>query len=131
EEGWDDYEGLDVRGGIALVLRHHPEEGQPEGPLGAETPHASFRAKIEAARARGAVGLLVVTDPKHHDGPEDLRLFRGLSLEAPPGQQEAADEITAAPFLAFQISRPVAERLVGGEGLRALQEAVDRGKKPR
>jgi aminopeptidase YwaD len=61
EIGYDDYEGLDVGGKVVLVYQHQPHQGQP---FGKElTPYASYSHKILNARARGAVGIIVVPDP--------------------------------------------------------------------
>ncbi len=133
EHGYDDYEGLDVLGAIVLLLRHEPQEQDPESPFGgsASTDHALFTTKAANAEKHGALGMLVVTDPLHHKGSDDLRLGGALDLRAPeehsPGP--AADP---GPFIAAQIRRDLAEQIVavGGRSLEELQRALDLGTRP-
>lgn len=68
EYGYDDYRDLDVRGKIVLVLRHEPGEDDSASVFKGrkETEHGNIAAKVERARALGAVGLLVMTDPLNH-----------------------------------------------------------------
>ncbi|MFQ5709812.1 MAG: M28 family peptidase [bacterium] len=65
EYGYDDYQGIDVMDKIVLVLRHEPQENYVKSPFaGLElTRHAQLSVKAQNARAHGAVGLLVVSDP--------------------------------------------------------------------
>ncbi len=74
EYKWDDYAALGAngaRGKVVLVLRHEPDE---DGKAGAKffdgremTLHASLRQKARVAAAHGALGLVVVDDPLHHE----------------------------------------------------------------
>ncbi len=132
EYGYDDYQGLDVKGRIVLVLRHEPNENDPASPFNgaAFTNHAMFGGKVKNAARHGAAGLLMVTDPLHHPEADDLRLTPVLRLEpANPPQ-------TGQPgFPAAQVSRALAERLLGGlpgtgGRLAELQSAVDGGSRP-
>lgn len=63
DDGYDDYEDVDVTGKIALAFRYEPtndKNGSPfEGPT--ITRHATFREKAYAAAEHGAMALLVVT----------------------------------------------------------------------
>ncbi len=63
ECAWDDYEGIDVRGKVAVALRHEPFADDP----GASawdgrrlTRHARFAEKARNAARHGAVALVVV-----------------------------------------------------------------------
>jgi hypothetical protein len=78
EYGHDDYADLDVTGRVVLVLRHEPGERDPESPWQGlrHTPHALFVEKAKNAARHGAVAMLLVTDPLHHDRVEDLRPSR-------------------------------------------------------
>lgn len=128
EAGWDDYRGLDVEGKWVLVLRHAPREGDTENPFPADGSHAFFRAKADRARERGAAGMLLVTDPLHHEGEEDLSPSSRLSLE--PSRRATRDGEES--FLALHVSRRIAEALVRptGETLVDLQRAMDGGEAP-
>ena len=61
ELSWDDYAGVDVKGKIALVLRHEPGEKDPHSPFnGAElTRYSEIRVKAINARVHGAVGMIL------------------------------------------------------------------------
>jgi hypothetical protein len=135
DQGHDDYAGLDVSGKIVLVLRHGPREDDPERAVGGTpgTEHEHFLVKADNALAHGARAMLLVTDPFHHEGGEDLRMRGTLDLQ-PPGPDPERPEPIDEPdrFLAAQISRPTAETLVGSSGLSlaGLQRAVDSGRRP-
>ena len=83
ELGYEDYEGLDVRGKVVLLLRHEPGEEDPSSGFDGvrSTDHALFTTKARTAREHGAVGMLLVTDPLHHGRDDDLRLGGRLRLD--------------------------------------------------
>ena len=68
---WDDYTGLDVKGKIVIVLRHEPQEMDPNSRFDGKnmTSHATFMNKAINARQHGARAVLFITDPNNH--PED------------------------------------------------------------
>lgn len=121
EFGYDDYLGLDVEGTWVLVLRHEPRENDPASVFAGIrlTDHATFLAKARNARNRGALGLLLVTDPLNHERvPEDLRLNVPLFLEEGEleryGKGPAREQTEVVPgFPAFQISERIARALIG------------------
>jgi Zn-dependent M28 family amino/carboxypeptidase len=62
ELGWSDYEGLDVRGKVVVVLANDPDFEAGQGPFGGRllSYYGRGGTKGEAARKRGAVGLLSI-----------------------------------------------------------------------
>ena len=56
--------GLDVRGKVVVMLRKEPQQGDATSRFNGLQPsaHASFRRKIENAKAHGAAAVLVVND---------------------------------------------------------------------
>ena len=63
EYRWDDYEGRDVRGRIALILAGEPPAPPTEPRLFAGralTHHGRWSTKIEQARQRGAAGAIII-----------------------------------------------------------------------
>jgi Zn-dependent M28 family amino/carboxypeptidase len=68
---WDDYAGMDVKGKIVIVLRHEPQEMDPNSRFDGKnmTSHATFMNKAINARQHGARAVLFITDPNNH--PED------------------------------------------------------------
>jgi hypothetical protein len=133
EYDYDDYEGLDVEGKYVLVLRHEPNENDPESRFDGtnHTRHAYFKTKKENAEEHGAVGMILVTDPLHHSGPEDFRSLIDLALE-PPDLETPASTSAHPPFLAVHIAQPIARQMLGFslQQFRQLQQKVDEGTKP-
>ena len=62
EYGYDDYQGIDVKGKIVLVLDREPQEGLETSVFLGKglTRYGSTRSKLFNAQARGAVALLVL-----------------------------------------------------------------------
>ncbi|HSR50580.1 MAG TPA: M28 family peptidase [Acidobacteriota bacterium] len=81
---YDDYESVDARGKIVLVM-----EGEPPLRRDASTPYSTLRYKIVNARDHGAVGILFA------QGPALLR----------SGELESGDEIHRLGIPAFRASR--------------------------
>ena len=142
EHDYDDYAGLDVEGKIVLILRHEPatfrsergegsagRSGSDEGPEGLSySRHAYFVTKAKNAQSRGAVGLILFTDPRFSQrggGADDLRLFSEMSLEPEAGRRRRAAGYEG--FLAVHVSQGLARRIFEPAGwtLEAVQEAMD------
>ena len=86
EYKYDDYAGIDVRGKIALILRHEPQEFDSdsifEGRVYSE--HSQLFSKALNARAHGAIAVLYVNDTASH-GSDALEKFVSLPGPADPG----------------------------------------------
>jgi len=137
--GYDDYAGLDVSGKFVLVLRHEPEERNPDSVFDGtdSSSHALFTTKAEEAQTRGALGMILVTDPLHHTEADDFRTGGRLYLDSEDAMAvvvEATDEGSPDPtaetspsgetpssFLAIQISRELADRVVAVSGRTLLE----------
>jgi hypothetical protein len=61
--GYDSYAGLDVKDKIVVVLRYFPEDADQKT-RAILARYADLRYKAQAARQRGAKGMLVVTGPR-------------------------------------------------------------------
>lgn len=85
EKGHDDYQDLNVRGKIVLVLEHEPGETDPKSPFdGVIMSEASTQLrKALVADAHRAAGILFVSDVHNHPGPEN---FEALAHSAWPEQ---------------------------------------------
>ncbi|HXG52650.1 MAG TPA: M20/M25/M40 family metallo-hydrolase [candidate division Zixibacteria bacterium] len=118
EYGYDDYEGLDARGKIAIVLRYepagHPFPGSPR-----YSPHAALRAKVANAREHGATGVILVDLSRSADALE------GFPVPGMPGR--GASGTVAVQVRAAAIEPWLRRR---GISLRALKERIDREGKP-
>ena len=115
--GYDDYDGLDVKDKVVLVLRYSPDGDDEKSPF---SPFAALRFKAAVAREKGAKALLVVAGPLTKDVPDDLIALR----------TDAA--FSDAGLVAMSVRRHVAEALLAGSGktLEAAQKAIDDSKKP-
>ena len=131
EHGYDDYEGLDVKGKLVFMLRHEPRERDPYSSFDgtAFSNHALFATKASNARAHGAAGMILVTDALH-TGPDDLRL--GTDLRLRPFDDSSPSGLDASGFVAVHVSQSLGEALARSSGstLAELQRAVDDGTKP-
>ncbi|MBY0494760.1 MAG: M28 family peptidase [Cyanobacteria bacterium] len=67
--GYDSYQGLDVKDKIVVVLRYFPEDADQKT-RAILARYADLRYKAQAARQRGARGLIVVTGPRSPNAGE-------------------------------------------------------------
>jgi hypothetical protein len=146
ELGWDDYAGLDVKGKLVFVLRHSPGPEQDKNWAGSR--HAFFLSKARAAQKAGAVGMILVTDPRHSDQADDLRMTGHLTVPSREGGgviegirwiSDLAQAATAAKgktddkLVAIHVSPAAGEKIATsfGKSLAQLQKAIDSGTKPK
>lgn len=115
--GYDDYQGLDVKDKVVLVLRYGPDGDDEKSPF---SPFAALRFKAAVAREKGAKAMLVAAGPLTKDVTDDLVALR----------TDAA--FSDAGIVAMSVRRPVAEALLAGSSrtLEAAQMAIDEAKKP-
>ena len=81
ELDYDDYDGLDVRGKVALIFSHEPQENQRDSRLNGRRPlrATTLRSKAREASSRGALALLVVSDPTHRVDQANYQHFAIVS----------------------------------------------------
>jgi hypothetical protein len=76
EYGYDDYDGIDAKGKIVLLLRYEPPPKDGRSPF-RKAPHysrhATLRAKSTNALAHGAAGMILVD--LDHAGPDQKELI--------------------------------------------------------
>jgi hypothetical protein len=115
--GYDDYEGLEVKGKVVLVLRYSPEGDAPQSRW---APFMALRYKAQTAREKGASGFLLVTGPRTPDVKDELVPLRA----------DAA--LSDAGIPAFSTRRAVGEELLrrAGDSLEAAQKRIDETKRP-
>lgn len=137
EYGYDDYEGLDVRGKIVLVLRYEPSYGR-YGELfdgNALTRHALFAEKAENARKHGAAGMFLFTGSEDRGSPDDLRLRARLTLDlgGSAARSGSGQGRGGGPhFPSLHVSTEFARRILdsGGGSLEALERQLHQGAAP-
>ena len=107
---WNDYEGLDVKGRIVLVLRRGP----PDRTIGRQ--HLTFQQKVETAQKHGAVGVLVCNPPFGMKDDPLPKLVPGRPVKIP------------AAFVSTAVAHELGMMIEGGIG--GLHFAVDLGAPP-
>jgi hypothetical protein len=120
KEDWNDYENVDVRGRIVLVLRHGPGWKPRTGRGGARGAgrEYTFHAKALAAQENGAVGMILVTDPANLKGPDRLAFLAGGG----PGVR--------IPCVHAQMKVGEALLRIAGHTLEGKQREMDRKGRP-
>ena len=119
--GYDDYGGTQVSGSVVLVLAHEPGETDPDSPFDGvvSAQAAGLLEKTLAAQARGAVGILFVSDVHNHaaDGNFEQEARNFWPAEAPRIERYTlstwADRVSIP---AMQISPALAAQLIAGTG---------------
>jgi Zn-dependent M28 family amino/carboxypeptidase len=124
----DDYRGEQVRGSVVLALLHEPGENDPQSPFDGVVTHqqAGVLEKTLAAQAKGAVGILFVSDVQNH--PAEIN-FEAEARNYWPEQPPRIERYTLAAWSdrvaipALQISPALAEQLVAASGKRLVDLA--------
>ena len=124
EAGVDDFQGLDVRGKLVVYLSGAP--ASIPGPLAAHFQSTGERGEL--LRRLGAVGVVVIQNPRNMDIPWEraslARFMPSLSLADP-----AMDD-TRGLSLGVGVNPARAEKLFAGSGhtFAEVLEAADSGK---
>ncbi|HEY0982169.1 M28 family peptidase [Schlesneria sp.] len=66
DEGYNDFEGIDVEGKVIIVMRRNPRQSDPSSPFASThgiSRHADLRTKMTNAAAQKAAAVLFVNDP--------------------------------------------------------------------
>ena len=119
EYHYDDYQGLDVSGRIAIVLRHEPQENDEHSVFAGRqlTSHSEIANKATNAKNHGAKAMVLVSDLGNHPGQVDEL----LSLDEVSGPQE----------MTIPVIQVKAEAVNGwlkpsGPTLEELRQAIDK-----
>ncbi|MBI4166288.1 MAG: M20/M25/M40 family metallo-hydrolase [Acidobacteria bacterium] len=116
---YDDYQGLDVKDKIVIVLRHEPQEDDEKSVFAGKhfTSHSAIINKAINARNRGAAGMILVNDTGVHPGKED-ELIQFGSLYGPDEMKFVALQVKAARVNEWLKS--------AGKTLDGLRQAIDK-----
>lgn len=136
EYGYDDYQGIDVRGKIVVVLRDEPQEMDTSSIFnGARPTRYSFpRYKVQNALEHGAVGVIILPDPLNHmilkpRGHAWPRLFRSLPQTSLPIQLAYLQRGSIPAVEAGE--RFINEVFGDVQVLKDIQRSIDETLKPR
>lgn len=113
--GYDSYAGLDVKEKIVVVFRYFPEDADQKT-RAILARYADLRYKAQAARQRGARGMLVITGPRSPNAGAVVPMSFDTAIA---GSGIVAASISAdafAPILA-----------ASGKSLEAVQKEFDSG----
>lgn len=99
DKKYNDYDGLDVKGQIVVIMRREPRQNHPDGsfagPHGGQSKYADLRSKVSTAFGRGAAGILFVDDPRSAE--ESMEKLKSLLTKQAETVAEAAVAAEAAP----------------------------------
>lgn len=114
-ETYDSYAGLDVEGKVVVVLQYFPED-LDQTTRAALSRYANLRYKAQAARQRGAAGLLVVTGPRSPNAGQTV-----------PMSFDTA--IAGSGIVAASVTGRTADVLfeAAGRSLEEVQQSLDQG----
>ncbi len=136
EYGYDDYEGIDVKGKIVIVLRDEPQENDSTSIFnGIHPTRYSFpRYKVQNAFEHGAIGVIILPDPLNHlilkpRGYAWPKIFKNLPRTSLPIQlsylrREFIPAIEAGEKFIKEVFGDV-------QVLRDIQKAIDENLKPK
>lgn len=99
DKHYNDYDGIDVKGQIVVIMRREPRQGHPEGgfggPHGGQSSHADLRTKVSTAFGRGAAGVIFVDDP--HSARDALEKLKQAVTKQAETVAEAAETFEGTP----------------------------------
>ncbi|MGA8810034.1 MAG: M28 family peptidase [Thermoanaerobaculia bacterium] len=117
--GYNDFDGIDLKGKVAVMLRYEPQEKDDTSKFDGRKPSrwSAMRYKVLQARERGAVAVIFTTGPLQDEGKDKV----------PPLVNDGPESPAGIPVL--QVKTSVAEKWLGD--LTAWQKSVDADLKPR
>ncbi len=85
--GYNDFESVDLKGKVALMLRYEPQEKDDASPFDGRRPSrwSAMRYKVLQARERGAVAVIFVTGPLQDEGKDRIPVLTNDGPESPAG----------------------------------------------
>lgn len=113
--GYDSYQGLDVKDKIVVVLRYFPEDADQKT-RGILARYADLRYKAQAARQRGARGMVVVTGPRSPNAGGVVPMSFDTAIAGSGIVAASISGDAAAPIFA-----------AAGKPLDAVQKELDSG----
>src|SRR4051812_49011352 len=123
EYKYDDYQGVDAKGKLVIVLRHEPQENDEKSVFSGTrlTSHAEIANKAINAKNHGAAGMILVSDVGNHPGYPDTLAKLG-DVNGPTEMSIPVIQITAAR----------ADELLSSakQTLDGLRQQIDKEMKP-
>jgi Zn-dependent M28 family amino/carboxypeptidase len=113
--GYDSYQGLDVKDKVVVVLRYFPEDADQKT-RAIVARYADLRYKAQAARQRGAKGMIVVTGPRSPNAGDVVPMSFDTAIAGSGLVAASVSGESAAPIFA-----------ASGKQLEAVQKELDSG----
>jgi hypothetical protein len=130
EYGYDGFAGIDLRGKIALILSHEPQESDTRSRFKGKwnTLYSYVEYKYEALRRAGAAGVLIIREDSPHRPPDK---------PSSPHDWDTPTPIYALPgpffdLPMYNLSGSVADEWLAASGktVAALQKSIDANCRP-
>lgn len=104
KEGYDDYAGLNVEGKIVVLLRHEPQQNDPQSAFDGtrDSPHAWLTRKVANAQEHKAAGILFCTD--------EVQVLKAFAADRKKWH-EALDKLTAEHENFKKVQSPTLEQI--------------------
>ncbi len=108
---YDDFNGIDARGKVLLMLRKEPRQADATSPFNGQqtSPHAYFATKLSNARQRGAAGVLFINDFVSANGDDGLN---GSAKDVLPSTNSAGQSTSNPLIPTMFITRDQANRII-------------------
>lgn len=77
-----DFEGVDLKGKVVIVMRKNPQQDNPKSPFGGHggvSQYGDLRTKVSQCASAGAAGVILVNDP-HTVGSEAEKSMNAASM---------------------------------------------------
>jgi Tol biopolymer transport system component len=121
--GYREFDGIDLKGKVALMLRYEPQEKDEGSPFDGKRPSrwSALRYKTMQARERGASAVIFVTGPQQDENTDKIPALKNDGPESPAGIPVAQVKLSVASHWLAK----------AGIDLAAFQRDVDRDLVPR
>ncbi len=118
---YDDYEGVDVKDKIVVIVRRMPKWDQKDNPFqaGDNANAAALIDKAELAAKKGAAAVIFVNDRTMAKDKDELNEYRRDLFG------------TTAKIPVIQIKREALDAVLGKQTVSELEEAIEKDSKPK
>lgn len=129
DKGYNDIEGLDLKGKIALIMRYEPTPWRVGGRRNPFSRSSYLQSKEALLQSAGCAGILMVTGPESLGGNDNrLSLPSPGAAEKSPPLYLAGENREGGGLPFFHVSLAAADMLLGGDGeLQRVQKEFDQG----
>jgi hypothetical protein len=104
KENYDDYAGIDVAGKIVVLLRHEPQQNDPQSVFDGtrDSPHAWLTRKVTNAQDHKAAGVILCTD--------EVEVLKAFAADR-KRWHEALDKLTTEHENFKKVANPTREQI--------------------